>query len=127
MDKETTFHYTYSASQNKEVQAIRNKYLPKEESKLEKLRRLDNSVKMTSSIISLCIGIVGCLIFGVGMCMGLGVFGGFTVLCILPGVVGLALMISAFPTCKLVESKKKAEVAPAILKLSEEIMNEKSN
>ena len=37
------FSYTYSASQNNEIKRIREKYLPKEETKLEQLHRLDES------------------------------------------------------------------------------------
>ena len=40
-NKDTAFVYTYSAQSNKEIEKIRSKYLPKEESKLEKLIRLD--------------------------------------------------------------------------------------
>ena len=35
-----SFEYTYSAQQQQEVEAIRQKYLPKEEDKMEQLRRL---------------------------------------------------------------------------------------
>ena len=34
-NKDTAFVYTYSAQSNKEIEKIRNKYLPKEVSKLE--------------------------------------------------------------------------------------------
>lgn len=127
MNKETTFHYTYSASQNREVQAIREKYITKEESKLEKLQRLDRSVKLKAGITSMCFGIIGCLLFGIGMCMGLGVFGAFSALCLIPGMIGALMMIIAYPVYSLVEKKKKTEVAPTILRLSEELMNEVKN
>ena len=40
------FSYTYSAPENQEVLSIRKKYLPREETKLEELKRLDlESVK----------------------------------------------------------------------------------
>ena len=42
----TTFNYTYSAERNKEVESIRNKYMPREESKLERLKKLDLRVQM---------------------------------------------------------------------------------
>ena len=38
-----SFHYTYSAPQQQEVRKIREKYLPREENKLDQLRRLDES------------------------------------------------------------------------------------
>lgn len=36
-----TFTYTYSAKQQEEIRNIRKKYLPREEDKMEQLRRLD--------------------------------------------------------------------------------------
>ena len=42
-EKKETFEYTYSAKQQQEIEKIRNKYLPKQESKMDQLRRLDQS------------------------------------------------------------------------------------
>ena len=39
-EKKESFHYTYSAKQQEEIQSIRKKYLPQED-KMEQLRRLD--------------------------------------------------------------------------------------
>lgn len=44
MNNDSVFRYSYSAKQNEEVQAIRNKYLPQHESKLDELKRLDQCV-----------------------------------------------------------------------------------
>jgi hypothetical protein len=71
-----TFNYQYSASQNKEVEIIRKRYLPKEETKLDRLHGLDKKVRGAGVIPSLCVGIVGALLFGVGMCFGLGALSG---------------------------------------------------
>lgn len=38
--KKATFQYTYSAREQEEVKKIRSKYLPREEDKMERLRRL---------------------------------------------------------------------------------------
>ena len=54
-----TFRYSYSATQNKEVESIRNRYLPKEENKIEILKKLDSKVQSAGMIESLCLGIVG--------------------------------------------------------------------
>lgn len=45
VNKEDAFVYTYSAQKSKEIEKIRSKYLPKEESKLEKLIRLDKQTE----------------------------------------------------------------------------------
>ncbi|MBR6745554.1 MAG: hypothetical protein IKM00_10135, partial [Clostridia bacterium] len=68
MENNKVFTYQYLAKQNKEVEHIRRKYLPKEEDKMETLRKLDARVQMAGTVPSLCIGIIGCLIFGIGMC-----------------------------------------------------------
>ena len=73
MEQSNVFSYQYSAKQNQEVEHIRRKYLPKEENKMETLRRLDTRVQTAGMIPSLCIGVIGCLIFGIGMCFGLDV------------------------------------------------------
>ena len=67
MESNRVFTYQYSATQNKEVERIRNKYLPREESKLEMLRKLDNRVQSAGMVPALCIGTIGCLVFGIGM------------------------------------------------------------
>ena len=41
MTEKEIFEYTYSASQQSEVRKIREKYLPKEVTKLDQLRALD--------------------------------------------------------------------------------------
>ena len=74
MNQETTFIYNYSAKENKEVQEIRSKYLPREESKLEELKRLDYTVQNSGMIESLCAGIGGILMFGLGLCLLLSVW-----------------------------------------------------
>ena len=71
MSENKSFNYTYSSSQQSEIDEIRRKYLPKEpkeEDKLEKLRRLDKSAEQKGTIASMIIGIVFTLIFGLGIC-----------------------------------------------------------
>ena len=118
----TTFNYTYSAARNKEVESIRKKYLPHEESKLERLKKLDLRVQMAGTIESLCFGIVGALVFGIGMCFFLDVFAGAAWLSALFMIIGSLIMIPAYPVYKRIARKTKAELTPEILRLSEEIM-----
>ena len=63
MNQENTFRYEYSAEENKEIQEIRKKYLPKSESKLEELKRLDAQVQKSGMVEALCIGIISMLIY----------------------------------------------------------------
>lgn len=117
-----TFRYSYSATQNKEVESIRNRYLPKEENKLEILKKLDSKVQSAGMIESLCLGIVGALVFGVGMCFGLDALKGADFLAFLFGIAGTAMMLPAYPLYKRISKKTKARFSPEILRLSEEIM-----
>ena len=117
-----TFSYNYSAVRNKEVESIRRKYMPHEESKLERLKKLDQRVQMAGTIESLCFGIVGALVFGIGMCFFLDVFAGAAWLSALFMICGALLMIPAYPIYRRIARKTKTELTPEILRLSEEIM-----
>ena len=96
--------------------------MPKEESKLEKLKRLDLCVQTAGTIESLCFGIVGALVFGLGMCFFLDVFEGAAWLSALFMIVGSLIMIPAYPIYRRIARKTKTELTPEILRLSEEIM-----
>ena len=115
------FEYSYSAERQSEIEAIRKKYLPREEqeSKMEQLRKLDASVGTRALIASMALGIVSALVFGVGMCCFLvwSLWVPGAVLCVI-GVVGM--LVAPWLYRKLVE-KRKAEIAPEILRLTEEL------
>ena len=128
MEKDMTFSYNYSAKENKEVLEIRQRYLPKSESKLEELKRLDKSVQDAGVMEGLCVGIIGALIFGTGMCLGMQVIGSgifYIVLGILLGIMGVGVMIFAYPVYRIVFGKAKEKYAPRILELTEELSVEK--
>ena len=126
---ENTFSYKYSAKENAEVQAIRKKYLPKSESKLEELKRLDETVQASGMVESLCAGIGGALIFGLGLCLAMQVIGSGLVMMIigvLVGIVGMAGMLVAYPVYRKVFSATKEKYAPRILELTAELTGEKT-
>ena len=116
------FNYRYSATQNKEVERIRERYLPKEESKLDTLRRLDRRVQGAGTLTGLIVGIAGCLLFGIGMCYGLDVFAGADIWTLLFCILGAAVMLPAYPLYRLIAKKTRDDLTPEILRLSEEIM-----
>ena len=62
-----SFEYTYSAERQQEIEAIRKKYLPKEEDKMEQLRRLHSIPTQKAQAASIAIGVLGTLILGTGM------------------------------------------------------------
>lgn len=117
-----SFTYNYSAARNKEVENIRKKYIPQEQSKIEMLKQLDNRVQTAGMIEGLCFGIIGALVFGIGMCFFLEVFAGVAWATALFMVIGTLLMIPAYPIYRHISRKTKAKLTPEILRLSEEIM-----
>ena len=96
--------------------------MPKEESKLERLKRLDFRAQTAGVVESLCLGIIGLLVFGVGMCFFLEVFAGEAWLTALLMVLGTLIMIPAYPLYKRISRRTKAELAPEIIRLSDEIV-----
>ena len=123
MDKDT-FVYNYSAKENAEVQAIRKKYIPREESKLEELKRLDYTVQSSGMVESLSAGIGGALIFGFGMCLAMQVVGSgivLRILGVLVGGAGVVGMLVAYPVYRKVFEKTKEKHLPRILELTAEL------
>ena len=122
-----SFEYTYSSAQRQEIQAIRKKYLPKEEDKMEKLRHLHSIPTQKAQAASIAVGIIGTLILGTGMsiCMTeLGAALGHLamVIGILVGVLGLIMVALAYPIYNSVLRKERRRIAPEILRLSEELL-----
>lgn len=118
---ENAFSYTYSATCNQEVLNIRKKYLPREETKLEELKRLDSLVQNSGIMESLIVGVGGCLVFGLGLCLAMKVIGNAMWLGILLGLVGTVGMIFAYPINRKFYNKAKAEHTPRILELTAEL------
>ena len=71
-----SFHYNYSAERQSEIDAIRKKYLPREEqeNKMAKLRKLDASLTTGAFAASMALGIISALVFG--PCLGQNRAGG---------------------------------------------------
>lgn len=118
-----SFVYKYSAARNKEVERIRKKYLPHEESKLDRLKTLDRKVQGAGIVEAVGLGVIGALTFGIGICFMLGVFTGGIIWCLPFMIFGTVLMIPAYPTYRIISHKTRAKLSPEILRLSEEIIN----
>ena len=122
-NKNETFTYTYSAKQQDEIKRIRQKYVPREEDKMEQLRRLDESATKPGMIASIIVGIVSTLILGTGMSC-IMVWADYFVLGIIVGVIGIAGVALAFPLFNAITKKQREKIAPEIKKLSDELMGQ---
>lgn len=117
-----TFNYTYSAKEQEEVKNIRKKYVPREEDKMLKLRKLDASVYNKASVCSLIFGFIGALIMGIGMSLCMVWADNLFIPGIIIGVVGIALVCLAYPIYNLTLKKEREKIAPEIIKLTDELM-----
>ena len=127
MENKEGFSFTYSAQQQKEIEAIRNKYLPKEADKMEQLRKLHAIPTQKAQAASLAVGIIGALILGTGMSIAMtdltGFLGGTAMFIGIPvGLVGLVLVALAYPVYNRILKKERQRIAPEILRLSDELM-----
>ena len=127
MENHNSFEYTYSAQQQKEVEAIRKKYLPKEEDKMEQLRKLHHSAGQKAQAASIAMGVIGALLLGTGMSLCMTELGAALgqiamVLGILVGLMGLVLVALAYPLYHRTLRKERARIAPEILRLTDELL-----
>lgn len=125
-----TFHYTYSAKEQKEIQDIRKKYMPSEVDKMEQLRRLDAGVTQKATTAALVPGIIGTLLLGTGMSLAmtdlsqsLGYYRELGMLIgIIIGVIGIVLVCLAYPVYNRVVKREREKIAPEIIRLTDELM-----
>lgn len=127
MEQNENFSFTYSAQQQKEVESIREKYLPRQETKMEQLRRLHAIPTHKAQAASLTIGILGALILGTGMSLAMTELGALLgklamVIGIGVGLLGISLVSLAYPVYNRVLKVQRRKLAPQILQLSEELL-----
>ena len=127
MEHKEGFSFTYSAQQQKEVEAIRNKYIPQKPDGMEQLRALHAIPTRKAQRAALTVGIIGTLIMGTGMSLAMteigAALGGLAmVIGILVGMVGMVLVALAYPLYNRVLKKQREKIAPQILQLSEQLL-----
>jgi len=117
-----TFQYTYSAKEQAEIKRIRSKYVPKEESKLEQLQRLDASATQKATMYAIGVGVVGALILGLGMSCCMVFSSSWFIPGIVIGLVGMVVVAVAYPLYNSVLKKERERIAPEILRLTDELL-----
>ena len=124
-EKKETFTYTYSAKEQEEIRKIRGKYTPptKEETSMEQLCRLDKSATKGATVVSLIVGIISALLFGVGMCCTMVPgWEQYFIPGVAVGVVGIIGVLAAYPIYSHMVRRKREKLAPEIMRLSDELM-----
>ncbi len=120
--KQETFQYTYSAQEQEELLAIREKYLPKKRNEMEALRRLDALPGKKATMVSITLGVIGALTLGLGMSFCMVWAGEWLIPGLFIGVLGIVLICEAYPLYKRVLKKERERLAPEILSLTDELM-----
>lgn len=115
------FNYTYSSEQQREIERITKKYMPKQEDKMEQLRRLDRSCEKKGQIASIATGTISSLVMGAGMSMCMVGSSVMMIPGIIIGIVGMIGVGVAYPIYSHITKKEREKNAPMILKLAEEI------
>lgn len=123
---ENKFKYTYSAptqEERREIESIRAAYErnPRAE-KLARLRRLNARVKNAAMSIALSLGIIGVLVFGLGMAMTLS--WGMIAAGVAVSAAGIVPMALAAPAYNFILRRGKKKYGEEIVRLSEELLDE---
>ncbi len=126
MSNENRFEYTYSApteNERREIESIKKQYVPtqEKEDKLEKLRKLNKRVIQPPMIIGSATGVIGTLVFGLGMAMVLE--WGIIVWGVMVGIIGAAFMAVAYPVYCVILRRNKKKYGKQIVELSNELLN----
>ena len=123
-----SFSYRYSAKENKEVESIRRKYMPREIGKMEELKRLDRRVSRPADVFAYIFGSIGAVVMGCGMSLvmtdiasSVGLAGDPTLPGIAIGVVGMVLTLLTYPIHKAILKSRRRRYASEVLALSETI------
>ncbi|MFQ6772955.1 MAG: dihydropteridine reductase [Clostridia bacterium] len=114
-------------SQNEKyiVEKIKNSYTTKsvEPTKLDELKKLDKKVKTPAKVFAYTYGAVGSLVLGTGMCLAMKVIGNLMPLGIVVGLLGIAIVSTAYPLYQKYLEKRKAKYSSEIIAKSDELLN----
>ena len=110
------------------AEAIAKDYVPKDNSKIIALKKLDNKAKLPATIFTYTFGIIASLIVGTGMSLAMQVIGSGAVAMasgIVIGIIGFVLCGINYPIYNKMLEKGKAKYAYEIVELAREISEEK--
>ena len=110
------------------VQKIRTQYVEKEHTQLDELKALDSKVRKPANVFAYVFGSLSAIVMGTGMSLimtDIGTQLGMTETMlpgIVIGVIGMVMAIVNYPVYKRILASRKKKYAPAILDLSDRLM-----
>lgn len=119
------FKYSYTApskDERREIEEIKRRYgvENREKGKMARLRDLDKKVKNPPTVVGLTLGIIGTLVFGLGLTFVLEWAN--LLLGILLMLVGCIPVAAAYPAYNITLGRGKKKYGDEILRLSEELL-----
>ena len=110
------------------AESIAKEYIPKSDSKISALKKLDAKAKRPATIFAFTFGTISALVAGTGMSFAMQVIGSgisHMMLGIVLGVIGFAACGVNYPIYKVLLKKGKEKYAFEIVELAREICQEK--
>lgn len=114
------------------VQKIRSQYTEKQHTEWDALKALDAKVKKPANVFAYAYGSVSAIIMGAGMSLVMTDIGATIGLAsamvpgIAIGIVGMGMALTTYPIYKGMLNARKKKYAPEIMKLSDKIMQGKT-
>lgn len=112
--------YQASERDQRKAERIRRQYIPREENKMEQLRKLDGRVKLPGKVTGGILGGIGALVMGYGM--ALVMVSGIMTAGIAAGIAGMAAALAAYPLCAAITNRRKKKYAAEIMRLSGDVV-----
>lgn len=112
------------------VRKIRSQYEQKPYTGLDQLKALDAKVKKPVKVFGWIYGTLGAIVMGAGMSLVMTDIGTklgleqTMVPGIVIGIVGLVLVLTNWPICKKLLSRRKKKFAPQIMELSQKLVEQ---
>ena len=109
------------------VEKIKSNYETKNLTKLDELKQLDKKVKTPARVFAYSYGTIGSLVLGTGMCLAMKIIGA-SISALMPvgiavGIVGIAMVSTAYPIYKKILGKRKKQYSNEIIEKSNELLN----
>lgn len=120
-------------NQDKYIARVRDRYVPRERTKLDDLKELDKRVKLFPSVFAYIFGSIAALILGVGMCLAMKVIGAslmsntaLMVAGVIIGCAGIALCIANYFIYNAILKARKSKYGSQIIAISNELLNKEN-
>ena len=110
------------------VEKIRSQYTEQEHTELDALKALDIKVKKPATVFGYTYGSLGAIVMGAGMSLVMTDIGSILGLTktlvpgIAIGIVGMGMVLSAYPIYKKILTSRKKKYAAKIIELSDRLM-----